>query len=171
MSKPTKPAAGTWVIPDTWRDIDSIPETPPAPHRYSRPVSWGDCDPAQIAYTGNVPKWCLVAIESWVKACFGINWYELNLDHGMGTPFVHLEHDFKSPVTARDRLVITVHLERAGTSSMAFRLEGHQGDRLCFVGNYANVLVEAKTIKPLPFPPNMRKALDRFLQRQNAAAE
>ncbi len=170
MSKPTDPA-GNWVLPPNWRDIDVIPETPPAPFRYERAVGWGECDPAQIAFTGNFPKWCLEIIEAWNKACLGCNWYELNLDLGMGAPFVHLENDFKTTITARWPLMLTLTVTQLGRCSIGYHIEGHQNGRLCFTGDYVSSFVDAKAITSLEIPPRMRLAIERFMASQSVAAE
>ncbi len=170
MSKPTDPD-GKWALPPNWRDIDVIPETPPTPFRFERAIGWGDCDPAQIAFTGNIPSWCLEAIEAWYKACLGCNWYELNLDQGMGTPFVHLENDFKATINARGPLILTVTVTRLGRSSVGQHIEGHQNGTLCFTGDYISSFVDAVAMTSLEIPPRMRLAIERFVERQSAAGE
>jgi len=46
-------------------------------------VSWGDCDPARIAYTGNIPAWALEAINGWWEAHLdGDGWFQMELDRG-----------------------------------------------------------------------------------------
>ena len=54
------------------------------PFRHSIRVRWGDCDPAKIAYTPNIPAWAIQAIEEWWKHHAGVDWYEINLDHHVG---------------------------------------------------------------------------------------
>jgi 4-hydroxybenzoyl-CoA thioesterase len=67
-------------------------------------VGWGDCDPARIAYTGRLPAFALEAIDAWWEHHLGGGWYQMELDHGIGTPFVHMSLDFRAPVTPRHRL-------------------------------------------------------------------
>ena len=65
-------------------------------------VTWGDCDPAQIAYTARLPYFALDAINAWWEAHFdGDGWFQLQIDRNIGTPFVNLSMDFRSPVTPR----------------------------------------------------------------------
>ena len=70
------------------------------------------------------------AIEAWFRERIGIDWYELNLDRGVGTPFVHASLDFRSPVTPRDTLATTVLLARLGGSSLRFAVAGARGDEV-----------------------------------------
>ena len=58
---------------------------------WERRVSFGDCDPARIAYTGRLPEFVLDAIDAfWEAHLEGDNWFRMNVDLGMGMPFVHL---------------------------------------------------------------------------------
>ena len=110
----------------------------------------------------------LQAVEAWFKACVGVNWYELNLDHGIGSPFVHLDCDFVAPITARSELLIHVLIEEIGTSSLRYRLEGRQpAERLCFTGTFVSVFVASSALKSIPIPPNFRANIERYQARQD----
>ncbi len=78
---------------------------PPRPFRHEIRVGWGDCDPARIAYTARIPEWALAAIDAWWESEVGPGWFQLNIDRGHGTPFVHMTLDFRAPVTPRHRLI------------------------------------------------------------------
>ncbi len=127
-------------------------------------VTWADCDPAAIAYTGRVPYWALEAIEAFWRAAVGIDWYALNLDRNTGTPFVHLSLDFRAPVTPRAPLICAVSLVRLGRSSLDFQVRGRQEERLCFEGKFTCVLVAADTMRPKPPEPELRARLEQWLE-------
>ena len=58
-------------------------------------VTWGDCDPARIVYTGRLPWFALDAINGWWEVQLGGDgWFQLEVDRNLGTPFVRLEMDF-----------------------------------------------------------------------------
>src|SRR5687767_3262902 len=101
-----------------------------APFVHHRRVSWADTDAARIAYTGRFLDFAMEAIEAWWRERMGIDWYELNVDRGIGTPFVHVALDFRSPVTPRDTMAMTVMLTRLGGSSLRFAVIARVGDRL-----------------------------------------
>lgn len=113
------------------------------PFRHSIRVRWGDCDPAKIAYTPNIPAWAIQAIEEWWKHHAGVHWYEINLDHHVGTPFVHMKMDFRSPVTPRHMLDCDVRLKRLGTRSITHEVKAYQNGILCFEGEFVAVFVDA----------------------------
>ena len=142
------------------------------PFRHSLAVGWGDTDPAQIAYTSNIPAWALRAIEAWFKACVGVGWYELNLDLGVGTPFVELACTFHSPITPRHDLSVEVTVTRIGRSSLGFRVSGFQGSpERCFSGTFVCVFIDAIRVKSIPIPARMRANILRFAERQDAPFE
>ena len=71
-------------------------------------VSWGDCDPAQIAYTARLPWFALDAINAWWEHHLGGGWYQMEFDRGVGTPFVSMSINFCAPVTPRHRPICTI---------------------------------------------------------------
>ncbi len=158
-------------LPASATDIAAVHAMPPGPFVHPITVGWGDCDPAQIAYTANVPSWGMTALEAWNNQCLGVNWFELNMDHGIGTPFVHMSYDFTAPITPRGVLECTVYVRRIGRSSLHNIIEGRQSGRLCFTGNMASVFVAASRMKPIAIPPNMRQSIELYAAGQGRALE
>ena len=85
---------------------------------HTRQVTWGDCDPAQIAYTGRIPNFGLEAIDAWWLHHTGFDWFRFQVERDFGTPFVHLDVDFRSPITPRHPLRSEVRLMHVGTTSL-----------------------------------------------------
>ncbi len=115
-------------------------------------VGWADCDPASIAYTGRIPYFALESIEVWWEHYVGVNWFALNLDRDIGTPFVHMSLDFYSTITPRHRLQCQVKLLKIGTSSLRFSVHGSQNGVLCFEGEFVSVIVVSETMQSQPIP-------------------
>ncbi|MFT6558496.1 acyl-CoA thioesterase [Sneathiella sp.] len=130
------------------------------PFIHSVRVGWGDCDPAKIAYTGRLPCFALEAIDAWWQEHVGQDWYCLNLDRNVGTPFVHLSLDFSSPVTPRFALECEVRLRKIGESSVTFQVIGRQDGIDCFTGTFVNVFVEADSFKKQSAPPDIRSLIE-----------
>jgi acyl-CoA thioesterase FadM len=128
-------------------------------------VAWGDCDPARIAYTARIPAWCLDAINAWWEDHFGGGWYQMELDHGFGTPFVHMSLDFRAPVTPRHRLLCAVAPVRIGETSVEFRVAGHQDGVLCFEGRFVCVFSAAGFPTKAPPPPQVRALIESHIAR------
>ncbi len=129
------------------------------PFRHNIKVRWGDCDPAKIVYTANIPGWALEAIEAWWEHHAGVDWYIINVDRNLGTPFVHMKLDFRSPLTPRHMLECDVTLKRLGHRSITFAVAGYQGGVLCFEGEFVCVFVDAATMKPRTPPSDIVAAI------------
>ena len=140
---------------------------PVGPFRHLVTVGWGDCDPARIAYTATIPAWGLSAIEAWFKRCMGVGFYELNLDHGVGTPFVRLDVDIQAPVTPRSQLECLVYVSQIGRSSLAMFVEGRQNGSLCFNGRFVCSFIDAARRQPIAILANMRASICRFADAQD----
>lgn len=122
-------------------------------------VTWADCDPAFIAYTGRIPTFALDAIDAWWSHHIGIDWFRLHVDHGFSTPFVHLDFDFRAPVTPRHPLDCNVDLMKLGTSSVTFAVRGMQDGRTCFESRLVCAFVQTETMKTISIPPEIRDAI------------
>ncbi len=131
----------------------------PPPFVHSIRVCWADCDPADIAYTGRIPYFALEAIDVWWQKYTGFDWYQLNIDRNIGTPFVHMSLDFRSPVTPQHRLECEVSLINIGNSSIRHSVRGLQGGVLCFEGQFVSAFVEAKTMKSRRPPADLVTAI------------
>lgn len=134
---------------------------PLAPFVHVRRISWADTDAARIAYTARFLDFAMEAIEAWWRDRVGIDWYEMTVDRGFGTPFVHVSLDFRSPVTPRDTLATTVRLARLGGSSLRFAVEGRAGDRLVYEGTLVCAFVDIAAMRPITAPAELRAALER----------
>lgn len=126
-------------------------------------VGWGDCDPAKIAFTGRLPNFAIEAIEAWWEHHAGGGWYHIELDRGIGMPFVHMSLDFRAPVTPRHRLICAVRPTRLGETSVAFHVEARQGGTLCFEGDLVSVFVVAGELRKTPPPQWLRDVVEPHL--------
>ena len=128
-------------------------------------VTWGDCDPARIAYTARIPWFALDAINAWWEHNLdGAGWFQMEIDLNIGTPFVHMSLDFKSPITPRHRLVCEVYPLRLGSSSVRFAVNGRQDGILCFEGQFVNVFTIADEFKPQSAPERIRQMIEPLLR-------
>lgn len=134
------------------------------PWQHEIRVAWGDCDPARIAYTARIPAWCLDAINAWWEEHFGGGWYQMELDHDFGTPFVHMRIDFRAPVTPRHRLICAVAPTRLGDTSIDWRVAGSQDGTLCFEGHFTCVFTRASTFTKAPPSEAVRALIRRHLE-------
>ncbi|MFY9211138.1 MAG: thioesterase family protein [Aestuariivita sp.] len=128
-------------------------------------VGWGDCDPARIAYTARIPAWALESIDAWWEHHLsGDGWFQMETDRNVGTPFVNLSMDFRSPITPRHRLLCRVWPTKLGYKSITFRVEGVQNGQLCFEGSFTCVFTIAdKFISQSP-PEEIRAIVEPLIR-------
>lgn len=136
-------------------------DRPPFEHEIR--VTWGDCDPARIAYTARIPWFALDAINAWWEHHTGDGWFQMEMDHNIGTPFVSMKIDFRAPVTPRHRLICRVWPNRLGETSVGFHVEGRQDGRICFEGDFVCVFIVASEFRKSPPPEDLRAVLEREL--------
>jgi acyl-CoA thioesterase FadM len=135
---------------------------PPSLFVHHRKIVWADADPAGIAYTGRFPNFALEAIEAWCADRLGLDWYRMHTTLGGGTPFVHLEMDFRASLRPGDALATTVALRRAGRSSMEFFIVGRLTDgTVSFEGKFICAFVDDATHASRPIPDLFRDAVAR----------
>lgn len=127
-------------------------------------VTWGDCDPANIVYTARLPWFALDAINAWWEQHLdGDGWFQMEIDRNVGTPFVRLEMDFRHPVTPRHDLICHVWPVHLGVTSIAFRVDGEQENRICFSSRSVSVFTKADTFQKQPPPDELRRLVESHL--------
>ncbi|TAK48653.1 MAG: acyl-CoA thioesterase [Xanthobacteraceae bacterium] len=124
------------------------------PYVYRKGVMWGDTDSAAIAYTGRFTYWTLEAIEMFLRERIGCDWYTINRERDLGTPFVNVSINFRAPVTPRESLLIEVVVSRVGASAVTCRLagRGESSNVLCFDATATFVFAENATLAKIPIP-------------------
>jgi acyl-CoA thioesterase FadM len=138
-------------------------ETSPwTPFVHRRIIVWGDTDPAAIVYTGRFLDFMLEAIEALMRERVGADWYRMNVDEKIGTPFVNVGLDFKNPVTPREPLDIRVLVARVGRSSVTFAVQGSGAESgvLKFTGSATFVFVTTMDGRPCDIPDAYRRVLE-----------
>ena len=138
--------------------------TAPSVFSHDIKVRWANCDPANIAYTGNLANFSLEAIDAWWEKHTGSDWYTMNIDRNIGLPFVHMSIDFIFPVTPKHLLECQVRLIKLGTNSIRFAVAGMQNNTLCFTGEFVEAFVDAKAHKKTPMPAGFRQQLIGLLE-------
>ncbi|WP_425074541.1 acyl-CoA thioesterase [Sagittula sp. S175] len=133
------------------------------PYVHEIRVAWGDCDPARIVYTARIPWFALDAINGWWEDRLGDGWFQMELDRGVGTPFVNMNLDFRSPITPRHRLMCSVQPVRLGETSITFEVVGRQDGVVCFEGRFTCVFVTAAAFAKCPPPEDIRALVEAHL--------
>ncbi len=123
---------------------------------HRRRVTWSDTDTAQIAYTVRILDYAMDAIEAWWEEVLGVSWYDMVVEREVGGPWVHFDADISAPVTPKDTLESRVFVEKVGTTSLSFRVEGARTDGVrTYLAHLTTVFVDRPTWKPIPIPEDL----------------
>ncbi|GAB4272897.1 MAG: hypothetical protein Kow0013_26590 [Pararhodobacter sp.] len=100
-------------------------------HSYHHTVSFGDCDPAGIAYYPNIFKWVDTTCHDWMRGHGG----HAALCESLGATGIGLMESgakFRSPLRDGDRLTVDIVALDWGSKSLTLRYLGRVGERLAF---------------------------------------
>ena len=100
-------------------------------HTYAYTVSFGDCDPAGIAYYPNIFKWVDTAFHAWL---FGFGGHGALCEQlgATGLGLMDSKARFRSPLQNGDALTVTITALEWGKRTLSPSYQGHVGDRLAF---------------------------------------
>jgi len=129
-----------------------------------RKLNWGDTDSARMAYTGRFLDFVVEAVEHWFDEFFGLDWYDLNEVMGFGTPFRHVELEFRDKLTPRDIVETELRISRVTRTTISFEILSYGnsralGRRLCFTGKCTIVFVKFNAEKSTAIPDEFREKL------------
>ncbi|WP_404367322.1 acyl-CoA thioesterase [Marinobacter sp.] len=142
------------------------------PYIYYRPLRWGDTDAARIVYTAHYFDICMEALEGWFIDILETDWFSMNADLGIGTPFVHAEVDFRAPVTPRDTLSVQIDIERIGNKSLSFILNGFRArdSQSVFDGRFTCCFSNMSTFEPIDIPEWVREPAIHYQEESRRVA-
>lgn len=136
------------------------------PYVHRRVPGWSDTDAAQIVYTVRFVDYAMEAIEGWFRDVMQLDWYRMNTELDMGTPFVKIDMDIKNPLTPNDELEICVLVERMGRSSLEFNVVGKRnGEEISFESRFICSMVQKSTMQSISIPQELRQNVDQYLLR------
>lgn len=150
MSKPTE-----------FSDVASL-----TPLVHQRRIAWSDTDAARIVYTVRFFEFAMEAIDTWFREIYGGDWYEMNVERGTGTPFVHVEMDIKAALRPPEILSTTVLVEKLGRSALTFQVTGRKDDgTVSFQGRYVCAVAKMHPIRAMTIPDPERERIQNYIRR------
>jgi acyl-CoA thioester hydrolase len=129
-------------------------------------VRWEDIDAAGIInYQAYLRFFGLAEVELF-RYC-GLPYRRLIDELGIWLPRVHVECDFRHPVTLDELLVVDAYFGRLGETSIHLDFEVHRTDnpeQIVATGKYVLVTVKRGEFRPTPIPDEVREALTPYLE-------
>lgn len=92
----------------------------------------------------------------------GYNYHDM-LTEGLGMPTVHAEADYYSPVSYRDRVILSI-TPSISQSSVTFHVSGHvEGeDETKFEATEKHATIDFDTFETVPVPEELRRKLETY---------
>ena len=138
--------------------------------RAERPVRFGDCDPAGIAYFPAYIDILVGVVEDFWSA-LGFPWSDQLGGRHMGTPTAHLSCDFVRPSRHGDTLLFTIAVTHIGRSSLTLAIEvTRKGERI-WTAKQVLVAMDMTTGTSQPWPDDIRAAIEAFVAAPEAPPE
>jgi YbgC/YbaW family acyl-CoA thioester hydrolase len=128
-------------------------------------VRWEDIDAAGIINYQAYLRFFGLAEAELFRSC-GLSYKTLFDDLGLWLPRVHVECDFRVPVTLDELLVVEAFFGRIGTSSIHLNFEVTRKEHpgvVVATGKYVLVAVRKGEFKPVPVPEEVRLKLARYV--------
>jgi 4-hydroxybenzoyl-CoA thioesterase len=133
----------------------------------SRPLRFGQCDQAGIAY---FPSYIdmLVGVTEDFFAHIGAPWTVLIPERRIGVPTVRLDATFVKPAFHGDRLDFTLRVTGVGRSSLDFAHRVSVGGDTVWTACQRLVATSLETHRPIAWPDDIRTNLYHHLEINDA---
>ena len=135
------------------------------PYVHKRTPLWSETDAAQIIYTVRFVDYAMEAIEGWFRNVMKLDWFRMNTELDMGTPFVKIDMDIKTPLVPYDELEVCVLVEKMGRSSLTFNVIGRRnGEEISFESRFVCSMVRKSTMQSIVIPEEQRENVNNYIQ-------
>lgn len=125
-------------------------------------IRFDDVDGAGIVYYPHFFHLCHQALEDFFDTAAPLSYPELIKDRRLGLPTVAIESSFSSPLTYGDVAVVSMSVERIGTSSVVllYKITRKATGAECFSARITTVLMDLDAQKAVPLTAELRKVLE-----------
>lgn len=139
--------------------------------RHEFEVTFGDADPAGIAYYPRILDVCHRAFERFFFEAVGECYADTFLRRDVGFPTVSLAAEFRAPMRFGERIAVTVSIGAITTKTATFVYAFHRADgtRCATVRNVA-VATDRGTFRPIAIPERYAAAFRAHLEPHETTA-
>ena len=132
-------------------------------------IRFDDVDGAGIVYYPQFFHLCHKAFEDFFDDAASISYPQLINDQHRGFPTVSIHSEFSAPLRYGDLTLITLTIDKIGTSSATFNYEirRKRDSKLCFSADITKVFIDLSNNKVLRIPEDMRLLFKNILSGTN----
>lgn len=129
-------------------------------------IEFNHCDPAGIVFYPRYFEMVNSVIENFFADVVGRSFASMHFGADNGVPTVAMEAVFQKPSQLGDKVRFTLQVEKVGGSSVKLWIEGHGPDGLRL--RVGMTLAWIDGMRAAPWPSEMRMALERYRETQDA---
>jgi 4-hydroxybenzoyl-CoA thioesterase len=135
---------------------------------YSRliQIEFNHCDPAGIVFYPRYFEMVNSVIENFFADVVGRSFASMHFGADNGVPTVAMEAAFQKPSRLGEKVRFSLRVEKVGGCSVKVWIEGHGPDGLRL--RVGMTLAWIDGMKAAPWPKDMRAALERYRETQDA---
>jgi 4-hydroxybenzoyl-CoA thioesterase len=126
------------------------------------PVRFQHTDPAGIVFYPRYFEMINQVVEDWFAEALGVDFQTLHRQHLCGVPTVRIESDFKRPSRLGEVLSFALRVADLGKSSFTLDLSASCGGEERLRARAVLAYVRLEGLSPVPIPPELRLAMERF---------
>ena len=129
-------------------------------------IEFNHCDPAGIVFYPRYFEMVNSVIENFFADVVGRSFASMHFGAFNGVPTVAMEAVFQKPSRLGEKVRFTLRVEKVGGSSVKMWVEGYGPDGLRLRVGMTLAWIDA--MKAAPWPAEMRAALERYRETQDA---
>lgn len=129
-------------------------------------IEFNHCDPAGIVFYPRYFEMVNSVIENFFADVVGRSFASMHFGADNGVPTVAMEAVFQRPSRLGDKVRFTLRVEKVGGSSVRLAIEGFGPDGLRLRAVMTLAWIDG--MKAAPWPDEMRTALERYRETQDA---
>lgn len=134
-------------------------------HRLHLKVRFNEVDAAGIVFYPRFFDYFHMAFEDFFGAATGVDYPVWIRERRIGWPAVHIETDYRAPLSYGDELTIELGFRSLGRSSFVCVYRAHAEERLFAEAEITVVTTDLSKMRSIPIPPEVRPALESYLVR------
>ena len=140
-------------------------------HEYPKRVRYGETDQMGYLYYGQYAQYYEIGRVEMLRT-LGLTYKEMEEEHGILMPVVHLEMRFVRPARYDELLTIQTELRKMPDRFIIFHVEiFNERGKLVNGGRVRLCFVEEKSGRSIPAPSFLTEKLQPFFQREQDSAE
>ncbi len=129
-------------------------------------VEFNHCDPAGIVFYPRYFEMVNSVVENFFADVVGRSFAQMHNGAANGVPTVAIETSFQRPSRLGDKVLFSLKIEKIGGSSLRVLVEGWGPDGLRLTVRMTVAWIDR--MKAAPWPKEMRAALERYRETQDA---